>query len=234
MIQYNKFSISFVLPMYNEREAIEDSTEEVRIIAKALTDDYEIIMSDDASTDGSADIAEELSKKDANIKIIRLQKNSKFGGALAAGLREATKDIVIYTDSDLPISLLDIKKSLPMIEAADIVTAVSMVKKGDNIKRKIISKGYNLLLKVLFGMKIRDVNSGYKIFKKSILKNMTFISKSPFIDAEIFIKAQRKGAKIVEYPLIFRSRRQGVSKVARISVIVQTFIDMVKFRLNRG
>jgi len=227
-----QYSISFVLPMYNEKEAIEDTVEEVRIIADAITDEYEVIISDDASTDDSFTIARGLSEKDPRIKVIRQKKNTKFGGALAAGLKHATKDIILYTDSDLPISLLDIKKSLPLIDNADIVTAASIIKKGENIKRKIISKGYNLLLAILFNIRINDVNSGYKIFRREVLQGMEFISRSPFIDAEIFLKAKRKKARIVEYPIIFRTRRQGSSKVARLSVIMQTFVDMIRFRLN--
>ncbi|MFH1791049.1 MAG: glycosyltransferase [Candidatus Omnitrophota bacterium] len=227
-----RHSISFVIPMFNEREAIEDSIEEVRIIAKALTDDYEIIISDDASTDGSGDIARRMSEKDANIHVVGMRENTKFGGALAAGLKRAVKDIVIYTDADLPVSLLDIKKSLPMIEKADIVTATSMIKKGENLKRKIISWGYNTLLQVLFRIRIKDVNSGYKIFRREVLEGMNLISKSPFVDAEIFINAKRKRAVIAEYPLIFRSRRQGASKIARLSVIAGTFSDMLRFRFK--
>lgn len=227
----NEYSISFVLPMYNEVDGIADTIEEVRIIAKALTDNYEIIISDDASTDGSFELAMEYAQKDANIKVLKVPKNTKFGGALANGLTTATKDIIIYTDSDLPVSLLDIKRSLPMIEEADIVSAASIVHKGETLKRKIISFGYNLLLRIFFGMKLRDVNSGYKIFRKKSIEGMSFLSQSPFIDAEIFVKVLRKGGKIVQYPIIFRNRRAGESSIARLPIIIQTYLDMMKFRI---
>jgi dolichol-phosphate mannosyltransferase len=152
-------------------------------------------------------------------------------GARSPRASGASKDIIIYTDSDLPISLLDIKNSLPLIERADIVTAVSKIRKGDTLKRKIISIGYNTLLRVLFNMNIRDVNSGYKVFRKKIIEGMDFLSESPFIDAEIFLRARKRGGTILEYPLIFRPRKQGVSKVARMSVLFRTFYDMVKYRM---
>lgn len=227
------YSISFVLPMYNEREAIEDTVEEIRIIAKTLTSDYEIIIADDASTDGSAEIADRLTKEDLHIKVVHLLSNTKFGGALIAGLKQATKDIIIYTDSDLPVSFLDIKKSLLLLEDADIVTATSIVKKGENIKRKIISRVYNFLIQTLFKANIKDINSGYKIYKRGALKGMDLKSASPFVDVEIFLKAKQSGAKIKEYPLIFRPRRQGASKVSRIPVILQTFLDMLKFKFSK-
>ena len=227
------YSISFVLPMYNEREAIEDTVEEIRIIAKSLTSDYEIIIADDASTDGSAEIADRLTKEDSRIKVVHLLSNTKFGGALIAGLKQATKGIIIYTDSDLPVSFLDIKKSLLLLEDADIVTATSIVKKGENIKRKIISRVYNFLIQTLFKTNIKDINSGYKIYKRGIFKGMDLKSASPFIDVEIFLRAKASGAKIKEYPLIFRPRRQGVSKVSRVPVILQTFLDMLKFKFSK-
>ncbi|MCK4463163.1 MAG: glycosyltransferase family 2 protein, partial [Candidatus Omnitrophica bacterium] len=205
----SSYSASFVLPMYNEREAIEDTVEEIRIIAKTLTSDYEIIIADDASTDGSAEIVDRLAREDSHIKVVHLLSNTKFGGALIAGLNQATKDIVIYTDSDLPVSFLDIKKSLLLLEDADIVTAASIVKKGENIKRKIISKVYNFLIQTLFKANIKDINSGYKIYKRNVLKGMNLKSASPFIDVEIFLKAKQSGAKIKEFPIYFRPRRQG-------------------------
>jgi len=230
----NRFSISFVLPMYNERDAIEYTLEEIRIIAEAITDDYEIIVSDDGSTDGCGELVKRISKKMPAVRLVSLEKNTKFGGALAKGLESATKELIVYTDSDLPISLLDIKKALPLIENCDIVQATSMIKKGENIKRKVISWGYNFLLRVLFGINIKDVNSGFKIFRADVLKGMKYISKSPFVDAEIFIKAGKRGARIVEFPLIFRPRRQGESSVSRLSIIFQTFSDMLRFRFSSG
>ncbi len=227
------YSISFVLPMFNEREAIEDTVEEIRIIAKTLASDYEIIIVDDASTDGSSEIVDRIARENSHIKVIHLLSNTKFGGALIAGLNQAAKDIVIYTDSDLPVSFLDIKKSLLLLENADIVTAASIVKKGENIKRKIISGVYNFLIQTLFKANIKDINSGYKIYKRSVLKDMNLKSASPFVDVEIFLKARDLGARIKEYPLVFRPRRQGASKISRIPVIFQTFLDMFKYKFSR-
>lgn len=227
------YSISFVLPMFNEREVIEDTVKEISVIANAVGSDYEIIIADDASTDGSAQIADRLTREDPHIKVIHLAVNTKFGGALAAGLKNATKDIIIYTDSDLPVGLPDVKKSLLLIEDTDIVTATSIVKKGDNIKRKIISLGYNFLIQSLFKADIKDINSGYKIYKRSIVKDMDLKSVSPFVDVEIFLRAKKLGARIKEYPLHFQPRKYGVSKISRIPVIWQTFMDMFKFKFSK-
>lgn len=219
--------------MFNEREGIRDTIEELTAIAGNLTDDYEIIISDDGSTDGCGKEADKLAAEDSRLKVVHLPANTKFGGALKAGLKEAKKDIIIYTDSDLPVGLPDMKKSLSLMSESDIVTAASIVKKGENLKRKIISAVYNFLIQFLFRTNIKDINSGYKIYKREMIKDMDLISMSPFIDVEIFLKALKKGAKIREYPIIFRIRQRGLSKISRIPVITQTFIDMFKVRFSK-
>ncbi|NQT33197.1 MAG: glycosyltransferase family 2 protein [Candidatus Omnitrophica bacterium] len=225
-----KFSISFVLPMYNERDNIAGTIMEIRSIGQELADDYEIVVVDDASSDGSADIVEEIAKSDGTVKVFRLAKNSKFGGAFARGFKSAEKDVIIYMDSDMPVEREDIKTSLPLIENSDIVTGYSRIKKGDTLRRKIISGTYNFMVQALFRLSVKDINSGYKIVKREVVKNINFISQSPFVDVELFIHAKKKGFSVRQFPLVFRSRSGGKSHIARLPVILATFRDMVKVK----
>jgi glycosyltransferase involved in cell wall biosynthesis len=178
-------AISFVIPMYNESANIAETVGKVSRLAKELADDYEIVLADDASSDGTGDIADRLSKEDAHIKSVRLKNNTKFGGALAAGLKNASKDIIIYTDADLPVKEDDVKKGLALLERADVVTAYSLVLKDASLKRIVMSKGYNFLVQTLFGFSIKDINSGFKIYRSRVIKDLSLISKSPFVDVDI-------------------------------------------------
>jgi len=223
-------SLSFVLPMYNEAEIIRESIQAVTSIATHLTDDYEIIVVDDGSTDESVSIVEELVKKDERLRVITLEKNSRFAGALKKGLESATKETIIYTDSDLGIDEEDIKKSLPLIEDADIVNIYSKKQKGETLGRMIISIIYNLLVNFLFRLHIRDVNSSFKIFRRDVVQGMELISTSPFIDAEIFIRAKASGYRIAQTPIVFEDRTGGRSSMARPSIIFAIFRDILKFR----
>lgn len=225
-----KYQISFVLPMYNESANIGDTLRKVSRLAAELTDDYDIIVADDASTDKSADIVEHLSLQDKHIKLIRLKKNTKFGGALSEGLRNASKDIVIYTDADFPVREEDIKKGLVMLDDADIVTGYSLILKDVTIKRILMSKVYNFLVRFLFGLSIKDINSGFKIYKSKVLKGLILRSRSPFVDAEIFAEANKKGFKIKQFGLLFELRTKGVSTISRFSVVVRTFWDMLQYK----
>ena len=226
-------AISFVIPMYNESANIEETVEKVARLAKELADDYEIVLADDASSDGTGDIADRLSKGNAHIKSVRLENNTKFGGALSAGLKNASKEIIIYTDADLPVKEEDVKKGLTLLENADVVTGYSLVLKDDSLKRIVMSKGYNFLVHILFGFRIKDINSGFKIYRSKVIRDLNLISKSPFVDVEIFAEARKRGFKVAQFGLIFDLRTKGMSTISRMSVVARTFWDMLTYRFSR-
>ena len=228
----NLTSVSFVIPMYNEKEAISDTIEKLIPVAESISKDYEIVIADDASLDGSCAVVEAISKKNSNIRLVRLEKNTKFGGALNLGIKSARKEIIIYTDSDLPVEFSDLREALKLIDKNDIVTGYSKIKKGETVKRIIISKVYNFLIQLFFNTGIKDINSGFKIYKRKVFKEIELASNSPFIDVEIFVKAMRKGFTVGQYPLIFRNRKKGKSNISRPDVIFATFFDMLKFRIG--
>ena len=227
-----KYSISFVLPMYNEVQNIERTVATLKGIASEIAGDHEIVIVDDGSTDGCGGLVESLAQKDPAIRLFSLERNTKFGGAFAKGFMSARKDIIVYMDSDLPVSVDDIKRSLPFIETADIVTGYSSIKKGDTLKRKIMSTVYNAMVQVMFGLNVKDINSGYKIVRRSMLEGIRFISQSPFVDVELFLQAKRKKAAVKQFALLFHPRSGGKSYMGRLPIIWATFRDMFKVRFS--
>lgn len=225
-------SISFVFPMFNEAENIAETVRRAESLAAELSDDYEIVVADDASTDGSGEIIDELASRNPCVKSVRLKKNTKFGGALKEGLKNASKDIIIYTDSDFPAKEDDIRKAMELLSVADIVSAYSLVIKDSSLKRIVMSKVYNFLVRALFGLKMRDINSGLKIYKREAVKDLVLRSKSPFIDVEIFSEAKKRNFTIKQYGLIFNLRTGGESTISRTSVVARTFWDMIVYRFS--
>ncbi|MFH1996463.1 MAG: glycosyltransferase family 2 protein [Candidatus Omnitrophota bacterium] len=230
----SELSLSFVLPMFNEAEGIESTIAKIDLVAKELCNDYEIIIVDDASTDASADIVARAAGKNERLSLIRLKENTKFGGALAKGLYAASKDFIVYTDSDFPIREKDVEHALRLFDrGADVINGYSLALKDSSIRRIIVSKVYNLLVQTLFGFSIRDINSGFKIYRKEVLVGITLRSKSPFIDVEIFAEILRRGFKVAQYGLLFQLRTKGASTISRPSVIMRTFFDMIRYRFFR-
>jgi glycosyltransferase involved in cell wall biosynthesis len=225
-------SVSFVFPMYNEADGIESTIRRATMLAGQISDDYEIVIADDASTDGGAGLVAGIAAKDPHIKLICLESNSKFGGALKAGLLAASKDVIIYMDSDFPAREDDIRKALSLLNEADIITAYSVAIKDTSPKRIIMSKVYNGLVQLLFGLHIKDINSGLKIYKREALDGLALKSMSPFIDVEIFAKTSRRGYRIKQYGLIFEQRSKGVSTISRAGVVARTFWDMFTYRFG--
>jgi glycosyltransferase involved in cell wall biosynthesis len=226
-------SISFVVPMYNESSNIEETVNRISSLARELAGDYEIIIADDASTDGSGDLADRIAVKDAHVKSVRLKKNTKFGGALAAGLKNASREIVVYTDADMPVREEDVKRGLALLDKADVVTGYSLVLKDTAIKRIMMSKVYNFLVQIFFGLNIKDINSGFKIYKQKIVKDLSLMSRSPFVDVEIFAEAKKRGARIEQFGLVFDLRTKGASTISRLSVVARTFRDMLVYKLSK-
>ena len=218
--------------MYNEADNISETIDRATKLANEICEDYEIIVADDASTDGSGEIVERIASADNHIKSVRLKKNTKFGGALAAGLKKATKEIVLYTDSDFPAKEEDMKKAIGLLDSADIVTVYSLVIKDATFKRIVMSRVYNFLVRLLFKLKIKDANSGLKVYKRDAIKDMNLRSKSPFVDVEIFSEALKKGLKIKQLGLVFDLRTKGSSTISRFGVVARTFRDMLAYKFN--
>lgn len=227
-----KHSISYVFPMFNEIDNIEQMVLSTMAVTDTITSDYEIVVVDDASTDGSGELIDKLARKYPKIRPIHHPVNRKLGGALKTGFYNAKNDLIIYIDSDLPIDLNDIKLALPMIEEADVVIGYRLMR-TESIRRKVQSKIYNWIIRLLFGLKVKDVNFAFKVFKREILEKVTLHSEGSFIDAELLIEAQRFGYKIKEIGLMYYPRSAGESKLSGLGVIMKILREMNEYRKRR-
>lgn len=225
-------SLSFVFPMYNEIDNIEPCVDGALYIGKKLGIDFEIVVVNDASTDGCGELAEQMAKKIPQLKVLHHAKNRKLGGTLRTGFYGATKDYILYMDSDLPLDFDDVAEAIPKIGNADILIGYRLTR-DEPIKRKILSRGYNTLIRMLFGLKVRDVNFSFKLFKREILDHITLQSEGSFIDAELIIESRRAGYQLAEVGLPYHPRTAGESTLASTSVIQKTFEEMGSYFLRK-
>lgn len=220
--------------MYNESVGVD------RTMRLALAElerdfaDFEIIIADDASTDDCAAQVAAWAAREPRIRLVRLERNQRFGGALRAGLAAAGKSHLFYTDFDLQIGLDCLPAMLHEFEAADLLTGYSADQgKHANWRSALISWGYNFSVRTLFGLRLRDINFGFKAMPKTVYDKMKLRSCSPFVDAEMFVQAQANGHTIKEVPVPFSMRQAGVSHIRRLDVIAWTFWDMLRLWLRR-
>jgi len=225
--------ISLVLPMFNEAPVVDTTLKQAVAGLERQFADFEIVVADDASTDGCADKVEQWTRNDPRIKLIRLPHNQRFGGALWAGLQAASRDFLVYTDFDLPIRLDSLPRLLDAFADADVLTGYSDVgAKYANWKSKVISLGYNSMVRALFGLQLRDINFGFKAVRRSVWEKLQLRSRSPFVDAELFVQAEHLGFRVKEIPVPFVQRQLGAYHIRRLDVIAATMLDMVKLRLT--
>ena len=191
----NYKSISVFLPVFNEGENIEKSVLSIKKYLEKRFGEFEILVISDGSTDNTNRIVEGLSKKDKRIKLFTRKKRLGYGAGLRAGFAHSTKDLIFYTDGDIQFNIKDMDKLLPFLDKYDIVSAWR-IKRRDPWMRVFVADVYNFLVRILFGLKIRDIDSSFKLYKKEVFNKMKLVTNTGLTDAEVLIKAQKQGFKI--------------------------------------
>lgn len=219
-------SLTFMFPMWNEEEMIHRTVDAARetatdLIAAGHIGDYEILIVDDASTDKTGEIADELAASDHHVRVVHHPVNRTLGGSVKTGLAESSGDLVLYTDADMPFDLADLGKALRLMRVydADIVSAYRFDRTGEGGKRALYSYVYNSLVKILLGLRIRDVNFAFKLLRRQILEHIDLESEGSFIDVELLAKAQRRGFHIIQFGVDYFPRDRGTSTLSSPTVI---------------
>ena len=229
-----KKSISIVIPMHNEEDYIADTIGTMVSSLRDFAPDYEIIIVDDASTDRSREIVEEFAGGNPRVKLISNKVNKKLGETLRTGFAACGKELIFYIDADMPADIEELRKALRIMEIikTDIVTAYRFDRTAEGFKRSLYSFGYNMIIRVLFGTRIRDVNFAFKLFKKEVLEALNLTSKGSFIDAEIMIRSKRAGFSFVQFGVDYFARMRGSSELWGIGIIIKILREMLSFRLG--
>lgn len=222
--------------MYNEAESIEGTVAAARAALAAAGADYEIVIVDDASTDGSGALAEALVRGDARIRVLRHAQNRTLGGALRTGFLAAGNELVLYTDADLPVDLQVLPRALALLDAsgADLLLGYRLNPGAAGWRRALYTWGYNALVRALFGLPVRDVNFAFKLFRRRLLENLTLRSEGSFIDAELLLRARGAGARFVELGVPYRPRTRGRSTLASPGVILKLLRELIAYRRELG
>jgi glycosyltransferase involved in cell wall biosynthesis len=222
-------SISAFFPVLNEEDSVARLTEDLSAILASCFKQYEVIIVNDGSTDSTGMIAEELCKKNNGcVRVIHHSSSKGYGNALRAGFDAAKYELVFFTDGDYQFDMKDLNRVIPYIKDNDIVIGYRQNRK-DSKHRIWLSRGYNLLVRMLFGLKLKDIDCSFKLFRRSALEKITIESGGYFIDTEIMVKAKRQGLRIKEIGVSHLPRSFGESKV-RMTHIFTTLHEIAMLR----
>ena len=223
-------SISVFFPCYNEQENVQNTASKAVEVLEKLGIDYEIIIVNDGSSDRTAQIADQLAFQNPKIRTVHHPVNRGYGAALQSGFHAAKKELVFYTDGDGQFDLGELPPLLPLIEKFDIVSCYRLDRK-DNLIRKINAKAWTTLVNFLFGLRFRDIDCAFKLYKREIFDNIEMVSTGALIDTEILARAVRKGYTVTQKGVHHYPRTAGQQTGANIKVIFRAFKEL--FRLHR-
>jgi len=223
------YSISLFYPAWNEEDYVERAVARAMEVLPRLTDDFEILIINDASTDRTLEISQALAAKNSRIRVISHPVNLKLGGAIRTGLASSTKDIVVYSDIDLPFDLNEVVRALHLMSylEADMICAFRFDRTSEGAKRIAYSFVYNLLIRNLFDIHIKDVNFSFKVIHRRVLEAIELKSEGSFIDAEMVVKAIRRGFRVFQMGVDYFPRTRGTSTLASPSVIAKMLKELV-------
>lgn len=226
-------SISLVLPAYNEADNIEPMVAEAVPALSSVTGDYEILVVDDGSQDDTAAVTRRVMETNPNVRLVEHEVNKGFGAAVFTGFTSAEKDWIFYTDADRQFVLSELERFVPHMDEADLIAGYRAPRQ-DPFLRVFYGKGWSALCALVFGYTVRDVDCGFKLFRREIIEELAddIESRGATFSIEWLVRAKRAGYRFVELPVTHRPRVAGSQTGANIDVIVRAFRELLRFRLQ--
>jgi glycosyltransferase involved in cell wall biosynthesis len=220
--------LSVFFPAYNDSGTIASLVITARRAARTLTPDFEIIVVNDGSADSTADILEELARTYPEVRVVTHGRNRGYGAALRTGFATATKDFIFYTDGDAQYDPSEMtvlwNRMAPYV---DMVNGYK-ISRSDPFYRVIIGKIYHYTVKLLFGLRVRDVDCDFRLLRRSIFDTVHLEKSSGVICLEMMKKIQDAGFRIAEVPVHHYHRAYGKSQFFNFRRLVRTARDVAK------
>jgi glycosyltransferase involved in cell wall biosynthesis len=220
-------AISCFFPAYNDGGTIASMVVTAAFTLRALSDDWEIIVINDGSSDSTPAVLDELATKYPELRVIHHPKNRGYGGALQSGFGAAAKDWVFYTDGDAQYDVRELSKLVEALNPdVDLVNGYK-IERHDPINRVIIGKLYQFGIRLMFGLKLADVDCDFRLIRRSVMERITLQSTSGAITVELMRKIQDTGAVMTEVPVHHFHRAYGRSQFFNFARVFRTLRNLI-------
>jgi glycosyltransferase involved in cell wall biosynthesis len=215
---FTTHSLSVVLPAYNEEQVIASTVEQVTRELANLTRDFEVIVVNDGSTDGTGAALSALQKLDKHIRVLTHTRNQGYGATLADGFAAATKVLTFFMDSDGQFDIRELKRFLSLIDAYDAVIGYR-VKRQDTWMRKLNARGWKLVVRLALGVRVRDIDCAFKLLRTDFLQRHPLETRGAMINAELLYRLKVSGCTLREVGVRHLPRQGGRATGANLHVI---------------
>jgi glycosyltransferase involved in cell wall biosynthesis len=227
-------SISAFFPAYNDEATIGDLVEKTYGLLASSGRDFEVLVVDDGSRDGTAQVLERLSQQyGERFRIVRHPVNRGYGAALRSGIAAARKDLVFYTDGDGQYDPGELATLLDHLRPGVGLVNGYKVRRSDPFHRILIGKAYNAMARCIFGISLRDIDCDFRLIRRSWLENAQLQYDSGVICVEMIYKLERMGCRVVEVPVSHYPRTAGRSQFFRWRSILKTLGQLTSLYFSR-
>lgn len=219
-------SISAFFPAYNDVGTIGKIVHTMNWLLPKVSDSYEVVVVDDGSEDGTPALLDVLAKEYPFLKVIHHGVNRGYGAALITGFANCSKDLVFYTDGDGQYDVEELPLLLAaMQEDVDIVNGYK-ISRSDPRHRVIIGRIYQKLMRMLFRLEMRDVDCDFRLFRRSVFRDVQLTFDSGVICVEMMKKFQAIGCRMVEIPVHHYHRAHGESQFFSFKHLSHIFVQL--------
>jgi glycosyltransferase involved in cell wall biosynthesis len=220
--------LSVFFPAYNDSGTIASLVISAIRAARRLTPDFEVIIVNDGSSDATAEIADELARTYPEVRVVHHQKNRGYGGALRSGFKTATRELVFYTDGDAQYDPAEMEALWNALgHDVDLVNGYK-ISRSDPLHRIVIGRIYHHTVRLLFGLKVRDVDCDFRLMRRRIFERVSLEKDSGVICLEMMKKIQDAGFRIAEVPVHHYHRAHGRSQFFNFRRLARTGVDVMK------
>lgn len=217
--------LSVIFPAFNEEANIRRTVETIRGVLPKIATRWEIIVVNDGSTDATALICEELKARYPEVKVIHHERNRGYGAALKSGIMSAKRDLIFFSDSDGQFDLRELQQLICWSEDYDIVAGYR-AKRQDPFYRRINALGWNVLVRLVLGIKIRDIDCAFKLFRRAVFDQVQIKCVGAMVNTEILAQAIRLGMRIHQVKVSHFPRRYGKQSGANVHVVIKAFREL--------
>ncbi len=219
-------SISAFFPAFNDGGTIPSMVISVIRTLARVTDDYEVVVVNDGSSDHTADMLEELERLYPQLRIVTHPQNRGYGAALRSGFGSATKEWIFYTDGDGQYDPRELVRLVAAVRKdTDIVNGYK-IERHDPLHRVIIGRVYHHIVRLMFGFHLRDVDCDFRLIRRRVFDSIQLQSTSGTICLEMVKKMQDAGFRFEEVPVHHFHRAHGKSQFFNFPRLVRTAVQL--------
>lgn len=227
-------ALTFFFPAHNEADNIEALVQEALTALPELADEFEIICVDDGSRDATPALADDLARQHSTVRVVHHPQNRGYGSALRSGFGAARYPLICFLDGDRQFHVADLRRLVDRLaqpDAPDVVVGYRL-RRADPALRLLYARAYRLALRLLYGLRVRDPDCACKLFRRSVLEDIRLESGGAFMSAELLIKLQQRGRRIVEVGVPHYPRTAGSASGANPRVVFRAVRDFWRLRLR--